>query len=116
MSRGLGRIQLQCLKVIEAYGAAGKLPTTFNIAAEVYRIKSDSRGNRIVSHAQHVATKRALASLRERGLVSGDQQIIILSDGTKILSLARSDGRAERCCFWTIKSPQVSFRTKAKGK
>ena len=32
-------------------------PTTFNIAAEVYRVRRDQHGNRMVSDAQHVATK-----------------------------------------------------------
>ena len=66
MSKGLGRIQRGCLRVIDEYEAAGKRPTTFNIAAEVYQVRPDR-----LSWAQHVATKRALASLRQKGLVSG---------------------------------------------
>jgi hypothetical protein len=94
MSKGLGRIQRGCLRVIEEYEATGKRPTTFNIAAEVYRVRRDQHGNRMVSDAQHVATKRALAALRRLGLVTGQQH----------LELARSiyDGRAERCCFWSM--------------
>ena len=82
------------LRVIEEYKAAGKTPTTFNIAAEVYRVRPDRHGNRMVSDAQHVATKRALAALRRMGLVTGQQH----------LALARSisDGRSERCCFWSM--------------
>jgi hypothetical protein len=76
MSWGLGRIQRGCLRVIEEYEAAGKRPTTFNIAAEVYRVRRDQRGNRLVSDAQHVATKRALAASVAR----------VLSPGTSILS------------------------------
>ena len=38
MSRGLGRIQRECLRVIESYEKAGKEPTTFNIVADVYQI------------------------------------------------------------------------------
>jgi hypothetical protein len=37
-----------------------------DIAAEVYQVRPDRP-----SWAQHVATKRALASLRQKGLVSG---------------------------------------------
>ena len=102
MSRGLGRIQRGCLRVIEEYEAAGKMPTTFNIAAEVYRVRPDRHGNRMVSDAQHVATKRALASLRQKGLVSGQQDVTVYPDGTTILARADADGRAERCCLWCL--------------
>ena len=59
MSQGLGRIQRGCLRVIEEYRAAGKMPTTFNIAAEIYRVRPDRHGNRMVSDAQHIATASA---------------------------------------------------------
>lgn len=107
MSKGLGRIQRGCLRVIEEYEAAGKRPTTFNIAAEVYQIKRDSLGNRMVSDAQHVATKRALASLRQKGVISGQQDIKVYPDGTKgfphcqRLADGSYSGRAERCCIWS---------------
>jgi hypothetical protein len=65
---GLGRIQRGCLRVIEECEAAGKRPTMLNIASEVYRVRPDR-----LSDAQHVATKRALASLRQKGLVSGQE-------------------------------------------
>ena len=103
MSKGLGRIQRECLRVIEEYEAAGKRPTTFNITAEVYQIKPDRHGNRMCSDAQHVATKRALANLRRKGLVSGQQDITV-TRGHKILARADGDGRAERCCFWSMAS------------
>ncbi len=100
MSRGLGRIERECLRVIADYEAAGKEPTTFNIAAEVYRVERDKNGNRMINDAQHVAAKRALASLRRKGLVTGQQKVIVI-DGERILAVVRSDGRrAERCCFW----------------
>ena len=97
MSKGLGRIQRGCLRVLVECEAAGKRPTTFNIAAEVYRVRRDQRGNRMVSDAQHIATKRALAALRRMGLVTGQQH----------LELARSisDGRSERCCLWVVATP-----------
>jgi len=93
MSKGLGRIQRGCLRVIENYEAEGQRPTTFNIAAEVYRVRQDQRGNRMVSDAQLVTTKRVLASLDRMGLVTEQQH----------LELARSisDGRSEHCCFWS---------------
>lgn len=95
MAWGLGRIQRGCLRVIREYEAAGKRPTTSNIAAEVYRVRRDQRGNRMVSDAQHFATERALVSLGRKGLVTGQQQH---------LELARSisDDRSGRCCFWSI--------------
>jgi len=71
MAWRLGRIQRGCLRVIEEYEAAGKRPTTFNIAAEVYRVRRDQCGNRMVSDAQHFSTERALASLGRKGLVTG---------------------------------------------
>jgi hypothetical protein len=104
MSRGLGRIQQECLRVIDMYEAAGKEPTTFNIVAEVYQIKRDRHGNRMCNDTQHTAVKRALAGLRRKGLVTGQQKTSVASHGTRILSVVRSptDDRAERCCFWRI--------------
>jgi hypothetical protein len=92
VSKGLGRIQRGCLRVIAEYEVAGKRPTTFNIAVEVYRVRPDQLGNRICNDAQHTAVKRALAGLRRKGLVTGRQH----------RELARSvyDGRSERCSFW----------------
>ncbi len=112
MSRGLGRIQRECLRVIEQYEAAGKRPTTFNVAAEVYQIKRDSLGNRMVSDAQHVATKRALASLRRKGVIFGQQDIEVYPDGTKGFPHTQrlADGSyshwAERCCLWSL-APRI---------
>jgi hypothetical protein len=103
MSRGLGRIQRECLRVIESYEVVGKRPTTFNISAEIYQVKPDRYGNRMVSDAQHVATKRALSGLRRKGLVAGQQDITVLADGRRILTHVGADGRhAERCCLWSI--------------
>jgi hypothetical protein len=68
MSRGLGCVQRACLGRILKYEEEGKRwPTTFNIAAEIYQIKRKAKGNRLVSNAQHVATKRALESLQRQG-------------------------------------------------
>jgi hypothetical protein len=100
MSRGLGRIERECLRIIEA---AGKELTTFSIAAEVYRVKRNKNGDRWINDAQHVGTKRALASLRRKGLVTGQQKVTV-KDGQKILSVVGADGiRAERCCFWAAR-------------
>jgi hypothetical protein len=44
----------------------------FNIASEVYRVRPDR-----LSEAQRVATRRALASLRQKGLVSGQEDILL---------------------------------------
>jgi len=70
MSKGLGRIQRGCLRVLGEYEAAGKRPTMLNIASEVYRVRPDR-----LSEAQHVATRRALTSLQQKGLVSGQGHI-----------------------------------------
>ena len=98
MSRGLGKIQRQCLRAIDSREATGIKPTTYTVVADVYQIEPDSDGNRMFSEAQHVAVKRALASLRRAGLVTGHQDLgrsQRLPDGTP-------NGRAERCCLWTI--------------
>jgi len=68
--KGLGRIQRGCLRVLGEYAAASKRPTMLNIASEVYRVRPDR-----LSEAQHVATRRALASLQQKGLVSGQGEI-----------------------------------------
>jgi hypothetical protein len=106
MSRGLGRIQRECLRVIESYEAADERPTTFTIACEVYQVERDQDGNRWCNDAQHTAVKRALANLQRKGLVSGQQEVTVHADGQRIFSLAKSptDGRAERCCFWSTPS------------
>jgi hypothetical protein len=72
MSRGLGRVQRACLCVIDAWEEKGKLPTTFDIAVEVYQIKPDAGGTHWVTAAQHVAVKRALEGLQRHRLVLGD--------------------------------------------
>ena len=108
MSRGLGRIERDCLRVIEEYEAAGRKPTTFNIAAQVYRVERNRRGNRMINEAQHVATKRALASLRRKGLVSGQQDTAVFPSGEKYFPHADSAGRALRCCYWSRPEPSAA--------
>jgi hypothetical protein len=100
MCRGLGRIQRDCLRVL----AVGERLTTFTIAAEVYQVKPDKNGIRWINNAQHVATGRALVNLREKGLIKGKQEVDVRPDGRKIFWLAKSrtDGRGERCCFWSM--------------
>jgi hypothetical protein len=106
MSRGLGRIQRECLRVIETWEPifeeprsgtyrpwSHPHPTTYEIAAEVYRIEPDERGGRVISESQHIATKRALATLRRKGLIEGRQEQVARS---------WSDGRCQRCCFWSM--------------
>ena len=98
MSRGLGKIQRECLRVIESYESAGTRPTTFSVTAEVYQVERDRHGNRMISDAQHTAIKRALANLRRRDLVVGQRDMGLcqrLADGSY-------SGRAERCCLWSI--------------
>jgi hypothetical protein len=72
MSRGLGKIQRECLRAIESgCKTAGLLPTTYNIVVEVYQIEPDGDDCRLFTDAQYVAVKRALASLRRAGLIDG---------------------------------------------
>ena len=121
MSGRLGHIQRGCLRVIKAYEAAGKRPTTFNIAAEVYQIKRDRRGNRAINDSQRVATRRALAGLRSKGLIVSHRDLLIAPDGAKTdralaaeigmsvstMRRGRADqgqtyANAELCCFWSM--------------
>lgn len=104
MSRELGRIQRECLRVIED---ASKPLTTYRIVAKVYQVKPDRRGKLMISEAQHVAVKRALGGLRRKGLILGQQALSVARDGRTILALSQGtqwplNGRAERCCFWSL--------------
>ena len=74
MSRGLGLIQRECLRVIETRNHAGEEPDTFAVTCDVYAIKADKRGNRLCSDAQHSAVKRALRTLRKSGRVAGQDE------------------------------------------
>jgi hypothetical protein len=85
MSKGLGRIQRECLRVIDRLDAMDMDVTTLVIAAEVYGINHID----LTSDAQRVAVKRALAGLRRKGLVIG-KQMTMMVDGKKML--AASDG------------------------
>jgi hypothetical protein len=96
MSRGLGQTQRECLRVIADYEREGRKPTTFNIAAEVYRVKRDRHGDRMVNDAQHTATKRALSGLRRKGLVEGQKH----PEQSVCDDYGHYNGRSERCCFW----------------
>jgi hypothetical protein len=108
------------LRVIEMYEHAGKRPNTFNIAAEVYQVEPDQDGNRLISEAQHVATKRALASLRRKGLVAGQRdpsasptcsksdRAIAAEIGVSVSTMRRARvaageryAKVEQCCLWS---------------
>jgi hypothetical protein len=102
MSKGLGQIQRECLRVIEEHSAVCKRVTTTRIVVEVYRIKA-RRGVRRYTEAQHTAVKRALAGLRRKGLVKGQQALAQCGDGPIILARrSEKTGRAVRCCYWSI--------------
>jgi hypothetical protein len=70
MSRGYGRVQSACLLAIAYAERAGELPTTYDIAAAVYRTEVNDDGYHLTD-AQHVAVKRALESLQRQGKVIG---------------------------------------------
>jgi hypothetical protein len=102
MSRGLGRIERECLRVIEKNEAAGNASTTLEIAGHVYEIKRDRRGHGTINDAQHTAVKRALAGLRRKGLVKGRQALMQCGDGgPMVLARYSLDGHAVRCCYWS---------------
>jgi hypothetical protein len=101
MSRGLGRIERECLRAIEKNEAAGRPSTTIDIGVDVYD-KRDPRGYAKISRAQYVATKRALAGLRRKGLVKGQQALMQCGGGgPMVLARVSTTGRAARSCYWS---------------
>ena len=72
MSRGLGRVQRDTLAILrEELKRRPYLAqlTSFEITARVYRIEPGADGEYGLSDAQRAAVRRALLSLRRRGLV-----------------------------------------------
>jgi hypothetical protein len=95
------------LRVIEEYAARRKRVTTIRIVVEVYQNKRD-RGVAWFTDAQHTAVKRALAGLRRKGLVKGQQALGRCPDGRVVLARCSNDGRSVRCCYWsTPASPDL---------
>ena len=93
MSRGYGRVMWGCLKAIaDAEHDREPPPTTFDIAAAVYRAKVDDDGYWITD-AQHVAVKRALEGLQRQGKVIGFDRLYCHDDHA-------FDGRSERGYCW----------------
>ena len=102
MSRGLGKIQRECLRAIESgCKLAGLQPTTYNIVAEVYQIEpeDDGDGYREFTDSQYVAVKRALASLRHAGLVVGFPAPAHLRTELAV---------DHRSCFWFIPKTNIT--------
>ena len=96
MSRGPGWVQRACLAVIQEYETTNDWPTTLDIAAAVYQVKSAKDGISYVTDAQHVAVKRALEGLQRKGHIigfrMGRERIHGLGPG--------SDHRTELCHHW----------------
>ena len=84
MSRGLGRVQWGCLTAIWRYERKGDMPTTYDIAADVYHLTLDDA----ISDAQHVAVKRALEGLQRKGQIIGFH------------THSRRGDRSELCHHW----------------
>jgi hypothetical protein len=102
MSRGLGRIERECLRVIAKNEAAGKPSTTIDIGGDVYETKRDRRGRRTINDAQHAAVRRALTGLRRKGLVKGQQALMQHGEGgPMVLARVSSVGHAVRSCYWS---------------
>jgi hypothetical protein len=92
MSRGLGKVQWGCLTAIWQYERDGYLPTTYDIAADVYHVERDKDdGYRYVTDAQHVAVKRALEGWQRKGRIIGFRDVVHAPEG---------DGRIELCHCW----------------
>jgi hypothetical protein len=73
MSRGYGKVQNGCLIAIWHAEQAGEMPSTYDIAAAVFRTEVNDDGYHL-SDAQHVAVKRALGGLQRQGKVIGIPQ------------------------------------------
>jgi hypothetical protein len=91
MARGLGRIQLECLRVIALYEVAGKRPTTDDIAAVIFSSARNTLGYSMPSSDQLISTARALSALRRRKLVTGEEGIAEGGDRAFVWSTVRSD-------------------------
>ena len=90
MTKGLGWVQPACLLAIEQYDEDDMPgPTTYQVAAAIYEVQPDKDGNRFISDAQHVATKRALEGLQRKGHVIGFRA-----------HRNRGDGGTELCHSW----------------
>jgi hypothetical protein len=76
------------LSAISRYEREGKMPTTYDIAGDVYHLTLDDA----ITDAQHVAVKRALEGLQRKG------QVI----GFCTRSRRGDDGREERCHHWML--------------
>ena len=105
MSRGLGRVQNRCISAIalaERKGGKGELPDTYDIVAHVYGIRPDADGAYLVTDAQHVAVKRALAGLQRKAMIIGFDRFgcgypFDLHDGRRNHGYCwMSEGRARR--------------------
>src|SRR5215831_14443508 len=70
MSRGLGWVQSARLVIVKRHEGK-RWPSTYTIAADVYQVKPDRNGDRLINDAQHVAVKRALEGLQRKGMVIG---------------------------------------------
>jgi hypothetical protein len=66
MSRGIGKLQRDLLKILEKNTEE---IDTFSLTVFVYDIQPDADGFYSISNAQHTAVRRALSNLRKRGLV-----------------------------------------------
>jgi len=64
MSRGLGKVQRALLAILQQQPAL----TSFELAAQVYRVLVEPDGRWSVSNTQRTAVRRALSALQRRGL------------------------------------------------
>jgi hypothetical protein len=108
MSRGLGKVQRSCLDVIHRYESEGdRLPTTYNITAEVYAIAPDKNNNRWITNAQHVAVKRALHNLQQKGRIIGFRDVV----HTPYAPSEPGWGKMELCHYWMTEPRLTRFLT-----
>ena len=105
MSRGLGWVQSACLVIVKRHEGK-RWPSTYTIAADVYQVKPDRNGDRLINDAQHVAVKRALEGLQRKGMVIGFRDTHN--------ARAPGDGRIELCHVWMTEVGLARWLAKAR--
>jgi len=104
MDRGLGWVQLACLHSAKQHERKRWPPTTYAIAADVYQIKPDRNGDRLISDAQHGAVRRALEGLQRKGMVIGFRD-----------TFHARNGRIELCHIWMTEKGLARWLAKVRA-
>ncbi len=109
MSRGLGKVQRACLRIVEECERVDDWwPTTYDIAAMVYDVPAGEDGISVVEPAQHAAVRRALLGLQRQGRLIGFRTHRQRDPGR--------DGRLELSHHWMTEARLVEWLASEKRK